>query len=183
MHESLQPAKLGERNGPPVRSELVIAPTIALTARATIGGVDNETVADQAVQRPVQRPRAHLHRAIAQFSDPPHQCVPVELTIEKSESDMQRRRRQRLGRLLHARSMIYRLSIVKRAALGSRPVPGVDLGGLSRPDNQSSGTFHGFAAAKLIRTNRDARQLTSQGTLYKSLGRLEERPGRPGSAG
>lgn len=36
-----------------------------------------------------------------------------------------------------------------------------------------SGTFHGFAAAKLIQTDRDARRLTSQGTLYKALGRLE----------
>ena len=38
---------------------------------------------------------------------------------------------------------------------------------------RGSGTFHGFAAAKLIQTNRDARRLTSQGTWYKALGRLE----------
>jgi PadR family transcriptional regulator, regulatory protein PadR len=36
-----------------------------------------------------------------------------------------------------------------------------------------SGSVHGFALAKLIQTNRDARRLTSQGTLYKALGRLE----------
>ena len=36
-----------------------------------------------------------------------------------------------------------------------------------------SASFHGFALAKLIQTNRDARRLTSQGTLYKALGRLE----------
>ena len=34
-------------------------------------------------------------------------------------------------------------------------------------------SFHGFALAKLIQTNRDARHLTSQGTLYKALARLE----------
>lgn len=39
--------------------------------------------------------------------------------------------------------------------------------------SKGSACFHGFAAAKLVRTNRDARQLTSQGTLYKALGRLE----------
>ena len=38
---------------------------------------------------------------------------------------------------------------------------------------KGSPNFHGFAAAKLIQTNRDARRLTSQGTLYKALGRLE----------
>lgn len=38
---------------------------------------------------------------------------------------------------------------------------------------KGSESFHGFAAAKLIRTNRDAQRLTSQGTLYKALGRLE----------
>jgi DNA-binding PadR family transcriptional regulator len=38
---------------------------------------------------------------------------------------------------------------------------------------KGSGSFYGFAAAKLIQTNRDARRLTSQGTLYKALGRLE----------
>lgn len=38
---------------------------------------------------------------------------------------------------------------------------------------QGAGSFHGFAAARLIQTNRDARRLTSQGTLYKALGRLE----------
>ena len=36
-----------------------------------------------------------------------------------------------------------------------------------------SPSFHGFAAAKLIQTNRGARRLTSHGTLYKALGRLE----------
>lgn len=34
-------------------------------------------------------------------------------------------------------------------------------------------TFHGFAAAKLIQSSGDSRRLTSQGTLYKALGRLE----------
>lgn len=38
---------------------------------------------------------------------------------------------------------------------------------------KGSASFHGFALAKLIQTNRDARRLTSQGTLYKALGRLE----------
>jgi PadR family transcriptional regulator PadR len=38
---------------------------------------------------------------------------------------------------------------------------------------KGSASFHGFAAAKLIQTSRDARRLTSQGTLYKALGRLE----------
>jgi DNA-binding PadR family transcriptional regulator len=38
---------------------------------------------------------------------------------------------------------------------------------------KGSATFHGYAVAKLIQTNRDARRLTSQGTLYKALGRLE----------
>lgn len=38
---------------------------------------------------------------------------------------------------------------------------------------EGSASFHGFAVAKLIQTNRDARRLTSQGTLYKALGRLE----------
>ena len=32
---------------------------------------------------------------------------------------------------------------------------------------------HGFALAKLVQTNRDARRLTSQGTLYQALARLE----------
>jgi len=36
-----------------------------------------------------------------------------------------------------------------------------------------SANFHGFAVAKLIQTNRGARRLTSHGTLYKALGRLE----------
>src|SRR5438128_1564066 len=34
-------------------------------------------------------------------------------------------------------------------------------------------SFHGFAAAKLIRESHDARRLTAHGTLYKALGRLE----------
>ncbi len=38
---------------------------------------------------------------------------------------------------------------------------------------EGTSSFHGFAVAKLIQTNRDARRLTSQGTLYKALGRLE----------
>lgn len=38
---------------------------------------------------------------------------------------------------------------------------------------KGSASLHGFAFAKLIQTNRDARSLTSQGTLYKALGRLE----------
>lgn len=38
---------------------------------------------------------------------------------------------------------------------------------------QGTASFHGFAAAKLIQKNRDARRLTAQGTLYKALGRLE----------
>jgi len=38
---------------------------------------------------------------------------------------------------------------------------------------QGTPSFHGFAAAKLIRENKDARRLTAHGTLYKALGRLE----------
>src|SRR5882672_11082648 len=38
---------------------------------------------------------------------------------------------------------------------------------------QGTARFHGFAAAKLIGESHDARRLTSHGTLYKALGRLE----------
>jgi DNA-binding PadR family transcriptional regulator len=35
-------------------------------------------------------------------------------------------------------------------------------------------TFHGFALAQTMRERAGARSLTSHGTLYKALGRLEE---------
>ena len=35
-------------------------------------------------------------------------------------------------------------------------------------------TFHGFALAQAMREQRGSRSLTSHGTLYKALGRLEE---------
>lgn len=38
---------------------------------------------------------------------------------------------------------------------------------------QGTANFHGFAIAKLIQSNHDARRLTAHGTLYKALGRLE----------
>lgn len=37
------------------------------------------------------------------------------------------------------------------------------------------GEFHGFALARLLRERAGARQLTAHGTLYKALGRLEQR--------
>ena len=38
---------------------------------------------------------------------------------------------------------------------------------------QGSADFHGFAVAKMIQETHDKRRLTSHGTLYKALGRLE----------
>ncbi|HEX2028945.1 MAG TPA: PadR family transcriptional regulator [Nitriliruptorales bacterium] len=40
---------------------------------------------------------------------------------------------------------------------------------------RGEGEFHGFAIAQRIRDRHGARQLTAHGTLYKALGRLEER--------
>jgi PadR family transcriptional regulator, regulatory protein PadR len=37
------------------------------------------------------------------------------------------------------------------------------------------GTFHGFGLAHAMREQRRSRALTAHGTLYKALGRLEER--------
>ena len=37
------------------------------------------------------------------------------------------------------------------------------------------GSFHGFGLAHAMREQRGSRALTSHGTLYKALGRLEER--------
>jgi DNA-binding PadR family transcriptional regulator len=36
-------------------------------------------------------------------------------------------------------------------------------------------TFHGFGLAQTLREQRGSRALTAHGTLYKALGRLEER--------
>ena len=61
--------------------------------------------------------------------------------------------RRRAGQLLRIEADILDVAITLKAK-------GID-------------TFHGFAAAKLIQGSRDSRRLTSQGTLYKALGRLE----------
>jgi DNA-binding PadR family transcriptional regulator len=37
------------------------------------------------------------------------------------------------------------------------------------------GTFHGFGLARAMRERSGSRSLTAHGTLYKALGRLEER--------
>jgi PadR family transcriptional regulator PadR len=37
------------------------------------------------------------------------------------------------------------------------------------------GTFHGFGLADTLREQRGSRALTAHGTLYKALGRLEDR--------
>lgn len=39
---------------------------------------------------------------------------------------------------------------------------------------EAAGWFHGFLLAKALADRTGARQLTSHGTLYKALGRLEE---------
>lgn len=36
-----------------------------------------------------------------------------------------------------------------------------------------SGPFHGFAIARLVQEQQDARRLTAHGTLYKALARME----------
>lgn len=38
-----------------------------------------------------------------------------------------------------------------------------------------TGEFHGFGLAQQMRERANARQLTAHGTLYKALGRLEDR--------
>lgn len=40
---------------------------------------------------------------------------------------------------------------------------------------EGDATFHGFALARAMREQAGARALTGHGTLYKALGRLEER--------
>lgn len=45
---------------------------------------------------------------------------------------------------------------------------------LSLHRSEKEGTFHGFGLAQSMREDKGSRSLTSHGTLYKALGRLEE---------
>ncbi len=49
------------------------------------------------------------------------------------------------------------------------------LGAALTMRDDGDGPFHGFGLASTLREQRGSRALTAHGTLYKALGRLEER--------
>jgi hypothetical protein len=117
VHEGVEPGEFIDGDDAAFGRELVVAAAFVVAAGGPVGGLHDESCVEEAVERAVERPRAHADGPVAQLLDPAHEGVAVEFAVEEGQDDVQRCGGEWL-RSWHCRILIYRMSIVKARSFG-----------------------------------------------------------------